>query len=324
MIQIKKTQPEFDKQENDNRISLRDHRSSPKSSLNHTASRGRKFSRQSAQGMVEFALTLPLILLIIIGIIEGGRLMFIYSSLSAAGREAARYGAGIGNLGSGTIMYNDCAGIRDAAKRIGQFAGVTDADIHIYHDTGPGTTQVEYCNPTNIVAFAKGDRISIRINLPYNAIVQLIPLPPLTLHSENAHTIMEGAEVVAVNPPVIPGTNLVCNSTPYTTTFATPLGPSNTVTITQTTGSAKQIVNILIIWDGTGGPILQSITPITAGMGTGVSSINSSGPYYSHNVAWAFPSGTPSSFTITFSKVLKTPMIVRMTLSGADACSFGK
>ena len=172
--------------------------------------------------------------------------------------------------------------------------------------------------------FAKGDRISIRINLPYNAIVQLIPLPPLTLHTENAHTIMEGAEVVAVNPPVIPGTNLVCDATPYTTTFATPLGPSNTVTITKTTGSAKQIVNILIIWDGTGGPVLQSITPITAGMGTGVSSINSSGPYYSHNVTWAFPSGTPSSFTITFSKVLKTPMIVRMTLSGADACSFGK
>ena len=274
--------------------------------------------------MVEFALTLPLILLIIIGIIEGGRLMFIYSSLAAAGREAARYGAGIGNLGSGTIMYNDCAGIRDAAKRIGRFAGVTDADIHIYHDTGPATTQAEYCNPTNTVTFARGDRISIRINLPYNAIVQLIPLPPLTLHTDNAHTILEGAEVVAVDPPVIPNTNLVCDATPYTTTFATPLGPSNTVTINNSSGSSKQITNILIIWDGTAGPVLQSITPITAGMGAGMSSINSSGPYYMNNVTWAFPSGTPSSFTITFSKVLKTPMIVRMTLSGADACAFGK
>src|SRR5450759_1041110 len=74
-------------------------------------SRSHKLFNQSAQGMVEFALTIPIILLMILGIIEGGRLIFIYSSLAAAGREAARYGAGIGSLDSGTILYNDCAGI---------------------------------------------------------------------------------------------------------------------------------------------------------------------------------------------------------------------
>lgn len=323
MIQNMKIHPVTDKQEKDYRTSLRDHRSSPEYSHDHIPPKVRKFSRQSAQGMVEFALTLPLILLIIIGIIEGGRLMFIYSSLSAAGREAARYGAGIGNLGSGTIMYNDCTGIRDAAKRIGQFAGVTDADIHIFHDSGPGTTMTEYCNPTNTTAFAKGDRISIRINLPYNAIVQLIPLPPLTLHTDNAHTILEGAEVVAVDPPVIPGTGLYCDVQYYQVASQTnPLGPVDVVTISNTNPDTK-IVNVMLIWDGTGGPVLQSISGITPGPGTGFSAINSSGPYISKAVDWTFPTGT-STFTVTFSKVLKTNMIIRLTLEGEHQCAFGK
>ncbi|MEN4041110.1 MAG: pilus assembly protein, partial [Anaerolineaceae bacterium] len=45
------------------------------------------------QGMVEFALAIPVLLLILFGIIEMGRLMFYYSSVATASREAARYGA---------------------------------------------------------------------------------------------------------------------------------------------------------------------------------------------------------------------------------------
>ncbi len=286
--------------------------------------KGGRLFNQSGQGMIEFALTLPIILLLIIGIIEGGRLMFIYSSLAAAGREAARYGAGIGSLGSGTIMYNDCSGIRDAAKRIGRFAGVTDADIHIFHDAGPGTTATEYCNPSNTVTFAQSDRISVRINLDYSPIVLLIPISPLVLHTENAHTILEGAEVIAVNPPVIPGTGLVCDVAAYTISNETsPLGPVNVVTINNATADTLSIVNVMLIWDGTGGPVLQSISNLTPGPGTGESAINSTGPYYSKDVNWSFPPGE-SNFTITFSKVLKANVIIRLTLSGEDACAFGK
>ena len=291
-------------------------------------SRSRKLFNQSAQGMVEFALTIPIILLLIVGIIEGGRLIFMYTSLAAAGREAARYGAGIGSLGSGTILYNDCAGIRDAAKRIGRFAGVTDAGIHISHDTGPGTAKSPYCalpKTVDTVTFVKGDRIYIIIDLSYSTMVQLIPIPPLTLYTENAHTVLMGAEVVAVTPPVIPGAGLVCDVTPYTIdSESNPQGSTNVVTIKNASGPATTIVNVLLIWDGTGGPVLQSISALSgAGSGSGVSSINSSGPSYTKDVTWSFPTGT-STFTITFSKVLKTNVIIRLTLTGVNECSFGK
>lgn len=297
---------------------------SPKTCCIVATHRRRMIFSQPAQGMVEFALTLPLILMMILGIIEGGRLMFIYSSLAAAGREAARYGAGIGSLGTGTIMYNDCPGIRAAAKRIGFFAGVADSDIHIYHDSGPGTTSTEYCNPTSTTSFTKGDRIVIRVNTSYETIVPLIPIPPLTLHSENAHTILEGAEVVAVNPPVVPGTGLQCDVSAYTiTSESNAMGATNVVTINNASGSAINIKNVMLIWDGTGGPILQSISNISPGPGSGIGSINSTGPYYTKNVTWNFPTGA-SNFTITFSKVLKSNVIIRLTLDNEHSCSFGK
>ena len=47
--------------------------------------------QEGAQGMVEFALILPLLLLVVFGIIELGRLLVIYSSVGTASREAARY-----------------------------------------------------------------------------------------------------------------------------------------------------------------------------------------------------------------------------------------
>ncbi|HEX2981595.1 MAG TPA: TadE family protein, partial [Anaerolineaceae bacterium] len=54
------------------------------------------------QGMVEFALALPIILMVIFGIIEFGRLLLSYSAVFSASREAARYGAAVGDNGGGT------------------------------------------------------------------------------------------------------------------------------------------------------------------------------------------------------------------------------
>src|SRR5512147_2832453 len=71
----------------------------------------RKTLRERAQGMVEFALVLPLLLLLIFGVIELGRMFVIYSSVNSASREAARYGAASGLSGNNVIYYNDCAGM---------------------------------------------------------------------------------------------------------------------------------------------------------------------------------------------------------------------
>jgi hypothetical protein len=49
-----------------------------------------------AQGMVEFALALPVFLLLMLGIIEFARLLVTYSAVYTASREAVRYGVATG------------------------------------------------------------------------------------------------------------------------------------------------------------------------------------------------------------------------------------
>ena len=92
------------------------------------------FTKEKAQGIVEFALVLPLLLLLVYGIIEAGRMLFIYSGALTSSREAARYGSAACDIGGGIPHYADCAGIRAAARRIGVWAGIRDADITISYD----------------------------------------------------------------------------------------------------------------------------------------------------------------------------------------------
>lgn len=54
--------------------------------------RGRR-DRTRGQALVEFALVVPLFLLVVFGIIDGGRLIFINNSLSEATRDGARWGS---------------------------------------------------------------------------------------------------------------------------------------------------------------------------------------------------------------------------------------
>ena len=48
--------------------------------------------REAGQELVEFALILPLLLLLFLGIIEFGRAMLAYNTIANAAREGARYG----------------------------------------------------------------------------------------------------------------------------------------------------------------------------------------------------------------------------------------
>ena len=56
---------------------------------------GKLNTDQKAQGMVEFALVLPILLLLVLGIIEAGRLLFYYGVVTNASREAARFGSAV-------------------------------------------------------------------------------------------------------------------------------------------------------------------------------------------------------------------------------------
>ena len=66
-----------------------------------------KNTKNSGQSLVEFAVTIPLLLLLIMGVFDLGRGIYYYSAIHNAAREGARYGA-----------TNQCdeVGIKNAAK----------------------------------------------------------------------------------------------------------------------------------------------------------------------------------------------------------------
>lgn len=59
---------------------------------------------QKGQSLVEFALVLPLLLLLICGIIDLGRMMFAHASLNMTAQEAVRLG-GLGRSDAEIVSY---------------------------------------------------------------------------------------------------------------------------------------------------------------------------------------------------------------------------
>ena len=78
----------------------------------HTARK----SRSEGQALVEFALTVPILLMFMFGIIDVARILFALAQTVDASRQAVRYGIVEGMEANGnSTRYLDCAGIRDAA-----------------------------------------------------------------------------------------------------------------------------------------------------------------------------------------------------------------
>lgn len=141
--------------------------------------------------MVEFALILPLMLLLISGIVEFGRMLSIYNSVSNAAREAARYGSVVGDPGNGASYYFlDCTGMRDSAKRASAFAVLTDPDITIVYDHGSGSsfgTCAQGTQPSPSIANA--DRVVVTVTATYAPILPLLPISSRTFTFTAARSI---------------------------------------------------------------------------------------------------------------------------------------
>jgi hypothetical protein len=147
------------------------------------------------QTMVEFALILPVLLMTMYGVMEFGRLLFIFVTTASATREAARYAAAVGiNVDTGFPYYNDCAGIRAAAQRVGILAGIQDSDVIIQYDRGPGTTPYSSC-PAPGSGPELGDRIVVSVTGHFEPIVPIVPISIRDIQSVTARTIIRNVRV---------------------------------------------------------------------------------------------------------------------------------
>lgn len=160
--------------------------------------------RKKAQTLVEFALILPILLMIIYGLLEVGRLIFIYSTVVSASREAARYGSATGlNVTGGVARYRDCAGIRAAAQNVDFLDVISDANISITYDKGPGTSNYSTCpvgqstgGPTDAqVNTAPLTRIKVQVSATFTPLAAIVPLNPITFALFNARTIIGSVQI---------------------------------------------------------------------------------------------------------------------------------
>jgi Flp pilus assembly protein TadG len=172
--------------------------------LSHPSSR--KPGRQEAQGMVEFALVLSILLMVIYGLFEAGRLIFVYSTVVLASREAVRYGSATGlNVASGVPRYTDCIGIRAAAQNVDFLGAFDDANILITYDKGPGVPYVPPVScpfgdttggpsPTQINT-PPLSRIKVQVSGSFTPLSAIVPLRPITITSSNARTIIGSVQL---------------------------------------------------------------------------------------------------------------------------------
>lgn len=94
----------------------------------------RRTRKTKAQGMLEFALVLPILLFMFFAIVDFGWMIFNYAQLYNSLREGLRYGS-VSGYGS-TPQYLDCAAIRQFIIDRAGFSGIKASNITILYDDG--------------------------------------------------------------------------------------------------------------------------------------------------------------------------------------------
>ena len=164
--------------------------------------------KKSAQAMAEFAIALPILLLLLYGIIETGRLLFMYSTVVTASRQAVRYGATTGEGNNGVPRYQDCDGMRHAANRVG-FLGQFDT-ITLQYDQGVTNTNppapinpTTYCTGstdsslTTQILEGNRTRLVVTVTERFHPIVpKLVPFIERDITASSARTILYSVPIV--------------------------------------------------------------------------------------------------------------------------------
>ena len=250
-----------------------------------------KTLRARAQAMVEFALVMPILMLMLFGIFEVGRMIYVYSAVNNASREAARFGSTVGYDDYGEIKYKHCAGIREMARRSAYFLDLQDSAITITYDHGPTTTSTPSTIPFHTCTgdidpgyfVTSGDRIVITVTAQYTPYTKLVPWGARTFISSSARTILSFVELESgggSGPTGVPTTAVPSDTPPPTIETETPTA----------TPSATPTDNIIII--------LPTFTPLPSSTPTLIptqTSTPTSTPEPTDT-----PNGTPATATPTF------------------------
>ena len=147
------------------------------------------------QAIAEFAIALPILLLILVGLFEVGRMVFIYSAVTNGSRNAVRYASAVGLGSDGLTKYNNCAVIKEIAVESAYLAPVTSVVITYDDGSGvalPGDSNCDVWTSGSVdtgIDVSSGDRVTVQVTAQYKPMVSLIPFTTLDIVSTNSRTI---------------------------------------------------------------------------------------------------------------------------------------
>ena len=169
-----------------------------------------KGKRSIGQGLVELALTLPIFLLLMYGIFELGRAIFMYSAVLNASRDAARYAAAADGLRANDAAYleyyKDCDGIRSRARNVSAFVDLGESDaisisyLDLMEDVVTGEFSEERIDGCDELiadgrALSLGDRVEVTVTALFNPIVPLLNFGEIPVSSTTTRSIVAGVNI---------------------------------------------------------------------------------------------------------------------------------
>jgi hypothetical protein len=155
-------------------------------------------NKQYGQAMAEFALTLPIFLLLVFGVIELSRFFLVYSSVYTASREASRYGASVGK--EGTQNFMNCSEIINTAVRMGNFGGVQADDVTVYYEESPTSSEGEKVVCDGVYEPKLGERLVVEIVTEFDSLLGIVP--DLPVRAVNGRTIMMNIIIERTPEPI--------------------------------------------------------------------------------------------------------------------------
>jgi hypothetical protein len=151
--------------------------------------------RTNGQALVEFALVIPILLTLMMGIVDFGRLMFALVSISNASREASRY-ASVPGTGD-TPQHIDCTGIASIARGSAFLFELNSVTVSYERN---GSVYATCDSPPAAEALQMGDRVVISTTATIRILTPVISniVPSIPVWFTSARTIVPGGVQVDV------------------------------------------------------------------------------------------------------------------------------
>ncbi len=135
--------------------------------------------------LVEFALTLPLLLLVLVAAVDLGRAFYTYVAITNAAREGARFGAS---------FPSNTSGIRDRVRKEVENTNLTIPDGQIASPQCYTYVDDSYAYGSSVACSSavSGDYIKVQVNYPFNFITgYVIGLGSVTMSQSATMAIHE-------------------------------------------------------------------------------------------------------------------------------------